>query len=94
VETSFSIELLKYARRGIPISSDELAAHLNLSRGTVIHHINKLIDAGFIMVQNNRYYLKVSSLKALIEEMQEDLEHQLAEIKQVAAEIDELLTLK
>ncbi len=46
------------------------------------------------MVQNNRYYLKVSSLKALIEEMQEDLEHQLAEIKQVAAEIDELLTLK
>ena len=88
------IELLKYARQGVPVSSDELAAHLHLSRGTVVHHINKLIDAGFIMVSNNRYYLKVSSLRHLIEEMQEDLEHQLAEIKQVASEIDELLTLE
>jgi biotin operon repressor len=88
------IEMLKYARGGIPVSSDELALRLGLTRGTVIHHINKLISSGLIVVENNRYHLRVSSLRSLVKEMERDLEKQLAEIKTVASEIDELLELE
>ena len=35
------IELLKAAKKGIPISSDEIAHKLDLSRGTVVFHLNK-----------------------------------------------------
>src|SRR3990167_11073730 len=38
------IELLKAAKANMPLTSDELAYRLNLSRGTVIHHINKLME--------------------------------------------------
>lgn len=88
------IELLKYARRNQPISSDELAFQLGLTRGTVIHHINKLIDAGLIKNEHNRYFLKVSSLRQLIEKMQTEVERQLTDIKEIATEIDDLLKLE
>jgi len=88
------IEMLKFARKGIPISSDELAARLNLSRGTVIHHINRMIVAGLIVVDHNRYFLRVSNLRKLIEEVQKDLENSLNDIKIIASDIDELLDLE
>jgi len=47
------IELLKAAKTRTPISSDELAMKLNLTRGTVVHHINKLMENG-IVVQDMR----------------------------------------
>lgn len=88
------IELLKYARKNMPISSDELALRLGLTRGTVVHHINRMMDAGLIVVHENRYFLRVSNLKALVESVKKDLEQNLNEIKQIASDIDELLELK
>ena len=38
------IELLKSAKANHMLTSDELAAKLALSRGTIIHHINKLME--------------------------------------------------
>lgn len=87
------IELLKLAKNNIPISSDELAAKLGLTRGTIVHHINKLIEAHIIVVSNNRYFLRVNSLKQLIEEMKKDLEKQFIELQQVAKEIDDIIGL-
>ena len=88
------IEMLKYARRGLPISSDELAHSLGLTRGTVIHHINRMIDAGLIIVHENRYFLRVSNLRKLIDSVQKDMEKSLSNIKQIAGEIDDLLDLE
>ncbi len=87
------IELLKYARKNMPISSDELALKLGLTRGTVIHHINRMMDAGIIVVNENRYYLRVSNLKKLISEIHKDLEKSLYEIEEIASEIDDLLKI-
>lgn len=87
------IEMLKNARANIPISSDEIALRLGLTRGTVIHHINKLMDAGIVIATNNRYYLRVSNLKRLIEEMQADLNKQMQELKEIAGDIDNKLKL-
>ncbi|MGM5484210.1 MAG: winged helix-turn-helix domain-containing protein [Nanobdellota archaeon] len=87
------IELLKQSRRGVPISSDNIAENLNLSRGTVIHHINRMIESGIIISKNNRYYLRISSLSSLVDKVKEDIEKQLDEIKDVAKDIDNALEI-
>jgi len=82
------IELLKSAKRHEPISSDELAYHLGLTRGTVVHHINKLIDAGIVVPARNKYILRVDSLKGLIEELKKDLSNTMKDLEEIAEGID------
>src|SRR3989338_5627279 len=64
------IEMVKSAKKSIPLSSDELAYRLGLSRGTVIHHINKLIDSGIVVPANRGYILRVDNLRELIDEVE------------------------
>lgn len=85
------IELLKAAKVNRPLSSDELAYNLHLSRGTVIHHINKLMESGIAIHHRNRYMLRVSSLKELIDEMEKDLVRACESLKDIAEELDEKL---
>ena len=85
------IEMLKSAKKGIPLSSDELAERLFLSRGTVIHHINKLIDSGIVVPAHKGYILRVDNLKELIGEVEKDLSRTCDELKKMAEEIDKSL---
>lgn len=87
------IELLKSAKAEKPLTSDNLAAKLDLSRGTIIHHINKLIESGLVIHEGNRYILRVDSLKSLIEEVEKDIKRACDDLKEVANEIDERLRL-
>lgn len=87
------IELLKNARKGVGSTSDELAAKLDITRGTVIHHINKLMETGIIHHEGNIYYLRVNNLKYLIEELEKDVSRTLSDLKAVASEIDDNLGL-
>jgi len=87
------IELLKCAKLKRPVSSDELAYNLNLSRGTVIHHINKLMEAGIVINEGRKYLLRVENLKELIEEIEKDVKRTCDSLKEVANEIDERLGL-
>lgn len=85
------IELLKAARMHELLSSDDLADRLDLTRGTVIHHINKLMDSGIVIYTQRRYCLRVDKLEQLIDELKRDLEKTTEELKQVAMDIDHWL---
>ena len=87
------IELLKSAKGNKPLSSDALASQLDLTRGTVVHHINKLMESGIVVHQGNRYYLRVGNLQILIDELKKDLERTLTDLKQAAKEIDDMIGL-
>jgi predicted transcriptional regulator len=87
------IELVKNAKKGIPLSSDELAYRLGLSRGTVVHHINKLLDSGIVVQANKGYILRVDSLRKLIDEVEKDLRRTCDDLRSMAKEIDESLGL-
>jgi predicted transcriptional regulator len=87
------IELLKAAKRKQPISSDELAYRLELTRGTVVHHINRLMESGIVVHEGNRYFLRVDKLKALIDEIRKDAMRTIDDLEEVAKEIDEELGL-
>ncbi len=85
------VELLKSAKQKRPLSSDELAYRLNITRGTVIHHINKLIDAGIVIHERQRYYLRVDRLETLIQELKKDIIRTIDDLTEIAREIDQQL---
>ena len=87
------IELLKAAKRKQPISSDELAYRLGLTRGTVVHHINKLHEAGIVIHEGTRYFLRVDKLQALISEIKRDVTRTCDDLQEIAKMIDEELGL-
>ncbi len=88
------IELLKAARHERPISSDEIAARLGLTRGTVVHHLNKLISSGLISTEANSYVLRVSSLEELVELVKKDTLDVFEQLRGVAQELDDELGLE
>ncbi|MFW6449792.1 MAG: helix-turn-helix domain-containing protein, partial [Nanoarchaeota archaeon] len=55
---------------------------LNLTRGTVIHHVNKLMNAGIVEKEGNRgYNLRTNKLSELIEELQKDMTRNFEDLK-------------
>ncbi len=82
------VELLKSSKKGIALTSDELAAKASLSRGTVVHHLARLIQAGYVIHDKNKYILRVAKLETLVEEIQKDMDRTLNDLKEVAKKID------
>ena len=87
------IELVKNAKTNIPLTSDELAYKLSLSRGTVVHHLHKLLDSGIVVPANKGYILRVTNLQELIDEVEKDIRRSLIDLRKVAEEIDKGLGL-
>ena len=87
------MELVKAARRRQLLSSDELAERTNLSRGTAVYHINRLIESGLVTVYEGRYLLRVENLEQLVTEIQRDLNRVFEDMKQIAEELDNELGL-
>lgn len=87
------VELVKSMRQNAPLTSDELAHRLALSRGTVIHHLSKLMESGIVLHEKNRYLLRVGNLEAMIEELQKDSERLFDDLMEIAKDIDERLGL-
>lgn len=85
------ITLVKKSNSNAPLSSDEIAEKLGLSRGTVVHHLIKLMDSGIVVRERERYLLRENNLQRLILDLEQDTESLFAELKEVAKEIDEKL---
>lgn len=87
------IELVKTAKNQDTISSDELALRLKLSRGTVVHHLHKLEEAGIIIHEKKGYILRVNNLSNLVDELENDLLRTCEKLRRVANKIDTKLGL-
>ena len=85
------VELLKSAKAKRPLSSDEMAYRLGLTRGTVIHHINKLKEAGIVIHEGTSYYLRVDKLEDVMKEIRKDVMRTIDDLEEMAKEIDEQL---
>ena len=85
------VELLKSSKKGEGLSSDEIAFKSGLSRGTVIHHINKLIESGLVIVEERKYVLREAKLAPLIDEIEKDVIRSLDGLRAIAKDIDKKL---
>ena len=86
------ITLVKRAKQNTPITSDDVAERLRLSRGTVVHHLNKLMESGIVVKERNGYLLRESNLQDMINDLQRDMEGVFSQLKNVAKEIDGMLS--
>lgn len=82
------IELLRATKENHSITSDELAEKLQLSRGTVVHHLHKLMETGLVVYERKGYILRVHNLSALIEELEEDMARTCTTLRKIAEDID------
>jgi predicted transcriptional regulator len=87
------IELLKSAKKNKALTSDEIAFKTGLSRGTVIHHLNKLMEAGIVISEKNVYLLRGGNLEAIMEEVQKDMNRSLEDLRHIANQIDKEMGL-
>lgn len=87
------LELLKASKARHLLSSDDLAEKLHLSRGTVVHHLRKLIEAGIVINEGKKYLLRQEHLATLIDEIRKDLSRTCDDIIKTAQEIDDALQI-
>ena len=87
------IQLIKARKTDHGLSSDDLADLLHLSRGTVVHHINRMREMGLIDHKARRYFLRTENLEHLIGELRQDAETALERMKKAAEELDRMLSL-
>lgn len=83
---------VKSSNKGL--SSDEIADRTLLSRGTVVHHLNKLMDSGFVATADNKYFLTVDSLEELVDQAEANILKSLASLRKVGRDLDHNLGLQ
>jgi len=87
------IALVQGLKEGKKLSSDELAARTRLTRGTVVHHLNKLMSSGIVIQERSKYSLRMDSLKSMVEHIRRDADEAWDKLMEVAKDIDEKLGL-
>ena len=87
------IELIKAIKATGGLTSDELADRLGLTRATVVHHLNTLMERGIIRHEGNKYVMRGDRLSLLMDDIQRDAERTIQEMKQAAEELDRMLQL-
>lgn len=84
------VELVKSKK---PMKSDDLAQKANLSRATVIHHLNTLMQSGIVKAEKTGYILRVDKLRELVGLLRSDVDNMFKELDNLAKELDEELGL-
>jgi predicted transcriptional regulator len=75
------------------LTSDELAEKLSLTRGTMIHHLNKMMKSGLVIFHESKFKLRERSLKNTMEEIRRDINRLFENIFEISESIDRSLGL-
>lgn len=87
------IELIKAEKNRDRLSSEEIASKSNLSRATVIHHIERLENSCLIKSKKNRYFLASPNLEKITEDIEKEMFRLLKKLKKTAKKLDKDLSL-
>jgi predicted transcriptional regulator len=87
------ITLLRNLKEEGPISSDDIAIRTGLTRGTVVHHINRLMESGIVTSEKGGYQLKVDKLEHLVDIIKDNVDRAFESLKEVGKDLDKKLGL-
>jgi len=85
------ITLVRRSKQNQPLSSDQIADKLHLTRGTVVHHLTKLMNSGIVIREKEGYLLRERNLHHVVQDIRRDMESMLSELDEVAKDIDDRL---
>ncbi len=86
-------EIVKDTEKGRAVSSSELSGRLEMSRGSIINHLNNLLRSGLIVREGRLYRARGRSVFRTVEEIEEDILRVFERMKKISREIDEGLSL-
>ncbi|MBD3262235.1 MAG: ArsR family transcriptional regulator [Candidatus Altiarchaeales archaeon] len=86
--------LLKKNKKGVNPTSTELAEEIGMSRGAVIHQLNRLKETGLISKDGRSYRLRETNLTNTLKEMERDMKRLFEDLEDIAAELDEEIGFK
>ncbi len=84
---------LDAAAKGKYLTTDDIAEKIGMTRGAVIHHLNRMIDLGLIIQKGGKYALRTNNLEELIDEIEQDVRNTMKIIKKISEDIDKNLRL-
>ncbi|MBU0472131.1 MAG: winged helix-turn-helix transcriptional regulator [Nanoarchaeota archaeon] len=87
------IILLKNLKEEGPISSDDIALRAGLTRGTVVHHLNRLMASGIVTGEKGGYQLKVDKLEYLVDLIKDNVDRAFENLKEIGRDLDDKLGL-
>src|SRR3989338_4189654 len=85
------VELIKAKKDNTLLSSQDLADKSNLSRATVLHHLDKLIESNIVMERDHEFELIDSNLNSIILRLKKEMNEFLEEMDKVSKKLDEEL---
>ena len=71
-----------------PLKSDDIALNSRLSRGTVVFHLNKLMDSGLVVNEDNKYKLKEKNISSIIKKMRKEMDEHFRIMEEIAKDFD------
>ncbi len=80
--------LLKAASKGEYLTTDDIAEKIGMTRGAVIHHLNRMLDLGLILQRGGRYTLRTNNLEELVDEIERDIQNTMKIIRKISEDID------
>ena len=95
-QTAFKIlrALVKSAKKGVGMTSEELTKVVEPTIGSVIYHLKKLMKSGLVIKIGSIYELRMNSLLSTIEEIQKEIDFAVEDIKSIAKDIDHAIGLE
>ena len=68
------------------LKSDDIAENSRLSRGTVVFHLNKLMESGLVTNEENKYKLK--KLNSLIKQLKLETLERFQKLEELSRELE------
>ena len=88
------VELIKAKKDNKQVNSQDLADRSHLSRATVLHHLDKLIESNIVMEKEYEFELIDSSLNAIILRLKKEMNDFMVEMEKMSKKLDEELGFK
>jgi len=81
-------ELINSMIQGESLTSTNLGQGSNVTRGAALNHLKRMMAAGLVVRDGNRYQLRCSSVYSTMNEIHRDINRMFEDIEEIAIEID------
>ncbi|MBI2508435.1 helix-turn-helix transcriptional regulator [Candidatus Woesearchaeota archaeon] len=85
------VELIKAKKDNNLLSCQELADKSNLSRATVLHHLDKLTESNIVMERDHEFELVDENLNSIILRLKKEMNDFMEEMEKISRKLDEEL---
>mgnify|MGYP001572605689 FL=1 len=85
------VELIKAKKSNDSLSSQDLADKAHLSRATVLHHLDKLIESNIVAEKNHEFELVDSDISSIILRLKKEMNDFMEEMEKISKKLDEEL---